>query len=403
VLTDEAHNLVDRARQMYTATLDQREFSGMRQGAPAALKKPVDAVHRSWNTLVRDQTEPYVAHDDAPGKLVLALQKLTAALNDHFADSPAGPDSGLHRWYFDALHFLRVAELHGAHAMFDITLDGGDAVGSRRARGSVLCLRNVVPGPLLRDRWLAAHSVTLFSATLHPARYHLDMLGLPDNTVCVDVPTPFAQSQLEVQVTRHISTRYADRQRSLGRVVEAMAAQFTRQPGNYLAFFSSFDYLQMAADRFCAEHPHVPVWLQSRRMGETDRTGFVARFAPGGSGIGFAVLGGAFGEGIDLPGSRLIGAFVATLGLPQVNPVNEQFRQRVDASVGHGHDYTYLIPGLQKVVQAAGRVIRTLDDRGTVVLMDDRFARAEVRRLLPGWWQVSDHPARLAPAVAESE
>ena len=98
-------------------------------------------------------------------------------------------------------------------------------------------------------------------------------------------------------------------------------------------------------------------------------------------------LGGAFGEGIDLPGTRLIGAFIATLGLPQVNPVNEQIRQRMQACLGRGYDYTYLFPGIQKVVQAAGRVIRTPQDRGVVFLMDDRFARAEVQNLLPGWWQ----------------
>ncbi|MCF3990586.1 ATP-dependent DNA helicase, partial [Pseudomonas aeruginosa] len=112
------------------------------------------------------------------------------------------------------------------------------------------------------------------------------------------------------------------------------------------------------------------------------------RFVAGGEGIGFAVLGGAFGEGIDLPGERLIGAFIATLGLPQVNPVNEQIRLRMQRLFGDGYDYTYLYPGLQKVVQAAGRVIRSRSDRGVVHLIDDRFAQAKVRRLLPGWWQL---------------
>jgi DNA excision repair protein ERCC-2 len=205
-----------------------------------------------------------------------------------------------------------------------------------------------------------------------------------------------------VQVARHISTRYSDRLQSLGHVVDTMARQYAQAPGNYLAFFSSFDYLQLAAERFCTGHPDVPVWLQSRRMGEAERSAFVARFVAGGCGIGFAVLGGAFGEGIDLPGSRLIGAFIATLGLPQVNPVNEQFRARLQASLGQGYDYTYLVPGLQKVVQAAGRVIRTLDDRGTVVLMDDRFARPEVRALLPGWWHVTGIAARPVPSLAVS-
>ena len=100
----------------------------------------------------------------------------------------------------------------------------------------------------------------------------------------------------------------------------------------------------------------------------------------------FAVLGGAFSEGIDLPGDRLIGAFIATLGLPQVNSVNEQMKARMDQLFGTGYDYTYLYPGLQKVVQAAGRVIRTTDDRGIVHLLDDRFARPQVRSLLPSWW-----------------
>ena len=166
-----------------------------------------------------------------------------------------------------------------------------------------------------------------------------------------------------------------------------MACQFVQTPGNYLAFFSSFDYLQMAADALTASYPDIAVWRQSRKMDEADRDAFLLRFTPHSQGIGFAVLGGAFGEGIDLPGTRLIGAFIATLGLPQVNPVNEQIRQRMQACLGRGYDYTYLFPGIQKVVQAAGRVIRTPQDRGVVFLMDDRFARAEVQKLLPGWWQ----------------
>ena len=100
------------------------------------------------------------------------------------------------------------------------------------------------------------------------------------------------------------------------------------------------------------------------------------------------VIVGAVGEGVDLPGERLIGAFVATLGLAQLNPINEEIRQRMDALFGNGYDYTYLYPGLQKVVQAAGRVIRTPQDQGVLYLIDDRFARPEVRRLLPTWWQV---------------
>src|SRR5690606_7335621 len=107
------------------------------------------------------------------------------------------------------------------------------------------------------------------------------------------------------------------------------------------------------------------------------------------AGVGFAVLGGAFGEGIDLPGERLVGVFIATLGLPQVNPINETIRHRMQKLFGNGYEYGYLFPGMQKVIQAAGRVIRTTSDTGVVILMDDRYAQPRVTRLLPPWWQIT--------------
>lgn len=137
-------------------------------------------------------------------------------------------------------------------------------------------------------------------------------------------------------------------------------------------------------------------------MQESEKEAFLDRFAPGGRGIGFAVLGGAFAEGVDLPGDRLVGAFIATLGLPQYNPVNEQIRQRMDAVFGAGYDYAYLYPGLQKVVQAAGRVIRTQTDRGVVFLIDDRFARGEVRELLPSWWKVEKEHEKPGTAAGQA-
>ncbi|MBC7209635.1 MAG: hypothetical protein H5U33_04180, partial [Pseudomonas sp.] len=121
---------------------------------------------------------------------------------------------------------------------------------------------------------------------------------------------------------------------------------------------------------------------------EAGREAFLARFVEHGQGVGFAVLGGAFGEGVDLPGTRLIGAFVATLGLPQVNPVNEQFKQRLGRQFGAGFDYAYLYPGVRKVIQAAGRVIRGDHDRGVLMLIDERFAEPRVRQMFPSWWQL---------------
>jgi DNA excision repair protein ERCC-2 len=385
LLVDEAHNLIERARLMYSAELHPGSFQAVRKTAPAALQKSMDRLHRQWATLTRAQTQEHTVLPDLPHAFIEALQRHSADLSDHLAQDPQAMDTRLQGWLFEVLHVLRVAEVFAEHSLVDLTRPP-HAAG--RSRHPVLNLRNLDPGPLLRPRWQAAHSATLFSATLSPMGYVSDLLGLPENTARLDVPSPFDAAQLQVRVTPQLSTRYGDRAGSLDPLVHVMATQYAEQPGNYLAFFSSFDYLQQALQRLQALHPTLPVWAQARGMSEPEREAFVARFTEDSKGIGFAVLGGAFGEGIDLPGRRLIGAFIATLGLPQLNPVNEQLRLRLQARFGQGYDYAYLFPGLQKVVQAAGRVIRGPDDFGVVVLMDQRFGRGDVRRLLPAWWCV---------------
>jgi Rad3-related DNA helicase len=228
----------------------------------------------------------------------------------------------------------------------------------------------------------------LFSATLTPWHFYADTLGLPDDTAWLDVAPPFKAEQLSVHIARDVSTRFQHRSSSLVPIARLIAAQYEAAPGNYIAFFSSFDYLERAAAEFSGRYPGIPIWRQGRRMDEAERDAFLARFAVDGCGVGFAVLGGMFAEGIDLTGTRLIGAFVATLGLPQQNPVNEALRRRLDGEFGTGYEYAYLFPGIRKVVQAAGRVIRTPSDRGVLHLIDDRFASPEVLRLLPTWWRI---------------
>lgn len=385
VLVDEAHNLVERGRQMYSASLDQFTLNTLRKSAPEVLKKSLQRVNREWNALHKTQISPYQAYAKAPDKLLQALSLCTTAIGDYLNDHPQGLDAALQSFYFDALQFSRVAELFDEHFLFDISKRD---LGNTRSL-SQLCLRNVVPAGFIRPRLTAARSTVMFSATLSPQRYYADLLGLPTSTVWIDVESPFSAEQLKVQIVSQISTRFVHRQASLAPIVELMARQFMERPGNYLAFFSSFDYLQQVAQLFAESWPQINLWSQSRGMDEARRQAFLEQFTPASQGIGFAVLGGAFGEGIDLPGSRLIGAFIATLGLAQLNPVNEQLKQRMAAIFGAGYDYTYLFPGVQKVVQAAGRVIRTQQDQGVVMLIDDRFGESKVQQLLPRWWSVS--------------
>ena len=409
VLVDEAHNLVDRSRAMYTASLESSQLRSVRALAPDALKKPLDRLHRSWTRLVKGANAAYTVLDEPPLAFASALRDAAGAVSEHLANSPNVVDRGLLQFYFDALQFTRLLDTFGTHSLFDVTLDSGvtscpKRLG-RRHVGSTLCLRNVLPAPFLKPRFAAVNSVVLFSATLAPWHFYADTLGVPDDTAWLDVAAPFKADQLSVHIARDISTRFRHRSSSLAPIARLIAAQYEDAPGIYIAFFSSFDYLEQAVSELSARHPRIPTWQQCRHMTEVERDAFLARFAVDGCGVGFAVLGGSFAEGIDLVGTRLIGAFVATLGLPQLNPVNEELKRRLEGEFGAGYDYAYLFPGIRKVVQAAGRVIRTPSDRGVLHLIDDRFARPEVLRLLPTWWRIGTFPSKtsLPPSLVEPE
>ena len=391
VLVDEAHNLLERARRMYTAELSPWALAAARKAATGAVKKALGSLQRQLQAAHQGQQADYQAYDSIPKGLLGAVQRAVGAIGDAQGDQPLMPGDPVLDFYWEALQWLALAEQFGPHALFDIRLVPPH--GARSARygpQAVLCIRNVIPAPHLAPRYAAAQATVLFSGTLSPPQFYQDLLGLPPDTPWVDVPAPFDAAQLQVRVAGQISTRYADREQSLAPIADLVAQQFARQPGNYLCFFSSFDYLQRAADALQSRHPQLPLWLQTAAMDEASRVAFLDRFQEGGAGIGLAVLGGAFSEGVDLPGARLIGAFVATLGLPQVNPVNEHMLTAMAQRFGkaRAYDYTYLYPGLRKVVQAAGRVIRTEQDLGVVWLMDDRYRRPQVRALLPRWWQV---------------
>ncbi|BBN55334.1 DEAD/DEAH box helicase [Pseudomonas chlororaphis subsp. aurantiaca] len=259
-LVDEAHNLVERGRSMYSASLDQYQLNAVRQVAPEPLKKPLQRLNREWNALHKEQSRPYQAYDQAPAPLLKALSLCISAIGDYLNDHPQGLDSRLQGFYFDALQFIRVAELFDEQFLFDISKR---ELNARRSL-SELCLRNVVPAGFLAPRLSAARSTVLFSATLNPWHYYRDLLGLPETTVWVDVESPFSAAQLDVHIVSRISTRFAHRQASLAPIVELIASQFRRRPGNYLAFFSSFDYLQQVASLLAEQHPDIPLWQQSR-------------------------------------------------------------------------------------------------------------------------------------------
>ena len=395
VLVDEAHNLVERTRRMYSAELRISQIRRAAQTAPGAVQGALDALVQSTEELVVDCAAPYEVLDTAPDPFVQSLQTAAGALSEHFNRHPlnVGP---LLNFHFELQRFVKLVEALSDHSLFDVQTFLGarsrleaDSEAEQDGSDAALCVRNVAPACFLRQRFKALHSVTLFSATLSPPQYAIQLLGLPENTAWIDVPPAFPAEHLTVRVADGISTRFAHRDRSLQRLVDVVTRQFDEHPGNYLAFFSSFDYLEKAASLLATLRPDIPLWRQERRMLAGARADFLARFQSQGQGIGFAVLGGVFAEGVDLPGPLLIGAFIATLGLPPVSVTQDHMQARLDKLFGAGHGYADLVPAMQRVVQAAGRVLRTPEDRGWLWLLDDRYRRAELIELLPPWWQLA--------------
>jgi Rad3-related DNA helicase len=403
VLVDEAHNLVERTRRMYSAELRTSQIRVAAQTAPGAVKGVLEVLLQATGELVADTVTPHTVLEAAPDTFVQALQSAAGAMSEHFNQQPLAVGSLLD-FHFELQRFLRLVEALSEHSLFEVQASPGtpsgvddDTEAAPDRRDAALSVRNVAPACFLRQRFAALQSVTLFSATLSPPRYAMQLLGLPESTAWIDVPPAFPPEHLTVRVAETVSTRFAHRNRSLLGLAAVLAGQFDEHPGNYLAFFSSFDYLEQAASSLAAQRPDIPQWRQQRRMNAGERADFLARFSPQGRGIGFAVLGGVFAEGVDLPGALLIGAFIATLGLPPVSVTQDHVQARLDKLFGPGHGYADLVPAMQRVVQAAGRVLRSPQDRGWLWLLDDRYRRAEVIGLLPSWWRLDRCPQTPDP------
>ena len=223
----------------------------------------------------------------------------------------------------------------------------------------------------------------------HLCRAHDDRVaGDMAEARAVALRSPFPAGNQGLFCIGNVSTRYKDRDASLAIVEESLATMVRARCGNYLAFFPSYAYMEQAYAQFKEHCPEINCIKQENAMDEQQKAAFLAQFVPGPSQtlLGFAVMGGVFGEGVDLTGDRLIGVGIVGPGLPQVGPRQEQLRDYFEQTRGSGFDYAYRYPGMNKVLQAAGRVIRTPRDKGVVLLIDNRFAMPDYRRLMPPHW-----------------
>ena len=386
-LLDEAHNLPGRARDMHSAALCKSEFMQAKKvlgKGKSSLKNALSKVNTQfieWRHACEEAgSHRTVFAKELPDAFVRALTKLCDPL-EIWLDEHREPNEAhdvMLQLYFDVRGFLRCADTFDDHFVFQTSAHGSEV------RAVLLCLD---PSAFLAQDFAKGRAAVLFSATLSPAGYYKDLCGIPD-AKAVALRSPFPRENLGLWCASHISTRYKDRDGCITQIAELLAEMVSAKPGNYLAFFPSYSYMQKVFEAFAQLCPDVDTLCQTSGMEEAQRAEFLAKFAPHPDStlLGFAVMGGVFGEGVDLIGDRLIGVAVIGPGLPQVGPRQEQLREYFDATRGAGFDYAYRFPGMNKVLQAAGRVIRTPDDKGVVLLIDDRFAAPDTRRLMPPHW-----------------
>lgn len=402
-LVDEAHNLVERGREMYSALLCKETFLELKKTVKAydeRIAKNLDKCNKEMLALKREcEGCRVVEQTDA---LVRALMRLGAAMEDYLEDHDDSPvRADILSFYFEVSHFLEMYELADENYV---------TYSELREDGSfIVKLFCVNPAGNLRDCMRRGRSTILFSATFLPIQYYKTLLGAEEGDYEVYARSVFCPDKLGLYIGSDVTSRYARRgDAEYYRIAAYIHNIIEKRQGNYMAFFPSHTFLQQVFEiyqKYFNGDGAVECILQESHMNEESREAFLNRFRGNEdcdlqsliqmdiemeeerSLLGFCVMGGIFSEGIDLKNDSLIGAVIVGTGLPQVCNEREILKKYFDGWGENGFDYAYRYPGMNKVLQAAGRVIRTVDDFGVVALLDERFLSPAYQRLFPREWQ----------------
>ncbi len=384
-LVDEAHNLVDRSREMYSARLQKGPFFEYKKQLPKQFTRLHKALHELNLGFValrkRGEEEGRVYRQaELPAEIQKPLEKFLAAAELFLEEHRGHPaEESLLELYFAALFYQKIAEKFDTHYTTLVYL------GAAEVTVKLFCLD---PSAYLDESLSLGRAALFFSATLLPLPYYRETLGGGEEAKLQLLESPFPQENLGLFIASSISTKYAQREATLPAVADMLAGMAGAKMGNYIAYFPSYHYLRMAEECLRTRHPGLPLLVQQGGMDEAAREDFLAQFkaAPGETLLGLCVLGGIFAEGVDLPGERLIGTAVVGVGLPQIGPEPDAIRDYHSENGGHGFEYAYQFPGMNKVLQATGRVIRTAQDRGVALLIDSRFTTPRYLSLFPPHW-----------------
>ncbi|HOJ45609.1 MAG TPA: ATP-dependent DNA helicase [Bacilli bacterium] len=382
LLVDEAHNLLERSRSMYSTSLSRHTFDKMRKKIKAIdhpkFKKTITKLNKLFKT--EDvKTEDYqetITLDNAWFKVIDAfliqaqdvMRKVPKLITEEFKD-----------FYFDANRFLKMADYFDEHFVYYRQRD--------EYRGYTLNMFCLDSSALLAQVMKPLKGRVLFSATLSPFDYYVPMLGGQSSDAVLRLPSPFPKDNLLLMVAPKVSTRYKSRQATLDEVALYIEIAIKARLGNYLVFFPSYKYMNDVLAHM-KTGTDVQIIAQTSDMDLSAQSSFLDnfRFNPSNTTVGFVVLGGPFSEGIDLIEDRLIGSIVVGVGLPQLSFERDLIKQYFNQLQGDGYAFSYAFPGMNRVMQAVGRVIRSEKDRGIALLIDDRYLETRYRTMFKAEW-----------------
>lgn len=381
-LVDEAHNLVDRSREMFSTQINKSSFLELRNVFKDDYKSIYNGLTKINTILNRikkelDIDKEYYQKEEITD-LYYPIKKLITVLEPWLIEEKNHEEyEKVLELYFNIITFNKISDFYDNHYVTSINIESKDLI---------LKLYCVDPSYLLKEALTRAKASILFSATLTPIDYYMDLLGGDIEDYNIKLSSPFPRENLCLMVGNTISTKYKDRENTYLNIVEYIEEFVSVKRGNYFVFFPSYIYMNRVYEIIIDRNPELNVAIQDSFMNEIEREEFLSKFDNENNLIAFAVMGGIFSEGIDLTGDKLIGSVIVGVGLPQIcferNIIKDYFNHNGE----EGYEYAYTYPGMNKVLQASGRVIRSPYDRGAILLIDDRYGINKYKSLFPKEW-----------------
>ncbi|WP_221372596.1 helicase C-terminal domain-containing protein [Clostridium perfringens] len=384
ILIDEAHNLLDRGRNMYSSKIFKddflklkREFKSKDKGIYNSLDRANKYLIEKRKVLENLETKSLVEKEE-PSDLYGILRSFLEKV-DIYESKSSEENSSLLELYFNVYEFLNICGYYGEDFTALYKLDGNNL------ELSINCLD---PSRILKSIMNRFKSVIIFSATLLPMEYFKELYGAQEGDYSVNLTSPFDYKNKLTIVGKDVSTTYSNRKRTLPKIVNYIIECAKSKIGNYLVFFPSYEYMWMVHEEIKKREVDFSLVAQGDHMKEDEKEEFLALFKEGRekTHLGLAVLGGHFSEGIDLTLDKLIGVIIIGVGMPKICLERESIKEYYNSIGKNGFDYAYVYPGIIKVLQAAGRCIRTERDKGVVLLLDDRYFTNKYKSLLPREW-----------------